>query len=137
MPLFSVYPRIKELFRVYIQWYVPDLPANDSLFSRSFFASGVDSSLYPEISTVLHSDPTADQDHCGRRRFRTRDLCPESRGATNEPPQPIKILYSLSFFGAASHVIFLNIGAQGEAGAGHPVAKAEARAGSVSVRGGG
>ena len=106
-------------------------------FLDLFFASGVDSSLYPEISTVLHSDPTADQDHCGRRRFRTRDLCPESRGATDEPPQPIKILYSLSFFGAASHVIFLNIGAQGEAGAGHPVAKAEARAGSVSVRGGG
>ena len=28
--------------------------------------------------TVLHNDPAAPQDHCGRRRIRTRDLCPRS-----------------------------------------------------------
>ena len=28
--------------------------------------------------TVLHNDPAVPQDHCGRLRIRTRDLCPRS-----------------------------------------------------------
>ena len=28
--------------------------------------------------TVLHNDPAAHQDHCGRCRIRTQDLCPKS-----------------------------------------------------------
>ena len=30
------------------------------------------------FSTLFHNDPSAHQDHCGRCRIRTRDLCPRS-----------------------------------------------------------
>ena len=33
-------------------------------------------SLYPEFSNLLHNDPAAHQDHCGKCRIRTRNLCP-------------------------------------------------------------
>ena len=51
-------------------------------------ASGGGFPLYPQIYTVLHNDPAAPQDHCGRCRIRTRDLCLRSmaRYGTNEPP---------------------------------------------------
>ena len=44
-------------------------------FVYIFLASGGDSPLYPEI---LHNDPAAHQDHCGRCLIRTRDLCSRS-----------------------------------------------------------
>ena len=46
----------------------------------SFFASGVRVGfpLYPEVFYIMHNDPAAHQDHCGRCCIRTRDLCPRS-----------------------------------------------------------
>ena len=42
----------------------------------SFFAPGEGFPLYPEIFYFIHNDPAAHQDHCGRCRIRTRELCP-------------------------------------------------------------
>ena len=54
---------------------------------RSWFPS-----LPLRFSTLLHNDPAAHQDHCGRCRIRTRDLCPRRLGplgqrATTSPKQ--------------------------------------------------
>ena len=49
------------------------------LFLKTFFASGVGFPLYPEnYSTLLHNDHVAHQDHCGKCRIQTWDLCPRS-----------------------------------------------------------
>ena len=48
------------------------------LFFVYFLAPGGGSPLYPEIFTLVHNDPAAHQDHCGRCRIQTRDLCARS-----------------------------------------------------------
>ena len=48
-----------------------------SFFYKYFLASGGGSPLYAEI-LQSHNDPAAHQDHSGRCRIRTRDLCPRS-----------------------------------------------------------
>ena len=44
------------------------------------FASGVGFPLFSTLrfSTLFHNDPAAHQDHCGRCRIRTPNLCPRS-----------------------------------------------------------
>ena len=59
-----------------------------------FFASGVYVFLSTlRFSTLFHNDPAAHQDHCGRCRIRTRDICLRSlvryqwvTTSPNEPP---------------------------------------------------
>ena len=51
---------------------------NIVLFYIFFCLSGRFPSLPWVVYTLLHNDPAAHQDHCGRCRIRTRDLCPWS-----------------------------------------------------------
>ena len=53
---------------------------NISFFINFFWAPGGGGGGPPSTLrfTVLHNDPAAPQDHCGRRRIRTRDFCPRS-----------------------------------------------------------
>ena len=48
-------------------------------FFWSFFVSGVGFSLTLRFTTLFHNDPAAHQDHCGRCRIRTPNLCPRSQ----------------------------------------------------------
>ena len=56
--------QIKKLFFLHIKHF----------FLKIFFASG----LTLSFSTLLHIDPAAHQNHCGRCRIRNKDLCPGS-----------------------------------------------------------
>ena len=52
--------------------------------SRFYFASGVPS--LPWDFLIYPNDPAAHQDHCGRCRILTQDLCPEVWWSTHGPP---------------------------------------------------
>ena len=59
--------------------YRQDSLAGENCFEKIFFASGVGFPLYPEMFYIhYHNDPAAHQDHCGRCRIQTWDLCPRS-----------------------------------------------------------
>ena len=50
----------------------------ESLFSSSFFCLRGRFPSLPWDFLLYHNDPAARQDHCGRCRIRTQELCPRS-----------------------------------------------------------
>ena len=68
-------------------------------FKDLFWPQGWVSTLI--CSTLLHNDPAAHQDHCGRCRIRTRTSAPEVWCATNEPkywPFPIFLINNAHWY---------------------------------------